>query len=229
MTVPGAGLSCLCMATNRSEEDGGLARCSSLAQVMLLHGQRVLIEGVYDVARVEGSKRLQPATVRLDDGTALLRSYRPVQAEFGFLERRVKLIGSVRSGVDADPTVQQVVAPSVTPEVIELCPGETPWDPIPEQLPVPPLVVASGALGCRAGLWVRAEGVLEAVTHKGGDPWWADARLHLSDGGVVEIPTVPTNHWEPLRGRAVVVTGRVARSPEEATFKLVGPTALESA
>lgn len=217
------------MGNERPGSDDALPTCASLADLMRLDGQRVRLQGLYDVARVEGSKRLQPVTVRLDDGAALLRSYRPVPDELRYLERRVLVVGVVSSGLSADPTVQQVVAPSVSPDQIQLCPGEAAAQWRGAEVPAPPRVADADALAGRAGLWVRAAGTLEAVAAPEDDPWWADARLRLADGAVVEIATVPASRWEPLEGGEVVVTGRVmdAGAGEPRVFELEGPTAVE--
>jgi hypothetical protein len=206
-----------------------LPRCASLADVMSLHGQRVQLQGLYDVARVAGSKRLQPATIRLNDGTSLLRAYRPVPDEFNLLERKVKVIGTVSSGANPDPMVQQVVAPSVRPEQLKLREGEAPYpvDP-PGVLPLPPEARDLDDLAARLGLWVRVRARLDALEAHENDPMWGTATLGLADGGVIRIPMTSTNLWDGLKGQVLRVVGQLAQqAPAPGTpHTLFGPTRI---
>src|SRR5215212_6182760 len=68
-----------------SQERDKLPLCASRADVERLSGKRVRVEGFYEVEPTPGGKRLQAATINLPDGTRLVRSYRPVPEELGFL------------------------------------------------------------------------------------------------------------------------------------------------
>ena len=150
----------------------------SMMELRRYDGQAARVEGRYEVSPVTGSKRLQPVVIVLDDCTRLLRAYRPVPAEFRFLERRVHLYGRAGTSAGHDPHVQQVEAPQILEvERLDLAPGETPVDPVPSELPCPPRASNAAELRARLERWVRVVGVLERFEELEDESFWGRAHI----------------------------------------------------
>ncbi|HEY3356822.1 MAG TPA: hypothetical protein VGQ83_26460 [Polyangia bacterium] len=225
-TAPAAGPAPAAAAAPRSGT-AALPRCASRADVERLHGQRVLIEGRYEVEPVPGGKRLQAAAIVLPDRTRLVRAYRPVPEELVYLDRRVIVVGRVFRDAGVGAQEQQVLAPHVRPERIELAPGETPQPvAVPTELPSPPVVRTGPELDAHDDRWVQAFGRLTALKAHDEDPMWANATLALMDGAEVRVRTVVRSRWEPLVGSAVTVVGLAGRAPAGEARGLGGRTAL---
>ncbi|MBW2702328.1 MAG: hypothetical protein JRF33_16030 [Deltaproteobacteria bacterium] len=209
--------------TGDSVED--LPKISSLEQLREHAGVMARIEGRYDVCPVAGSKRLQPVVIVLDDGTRLLRAYRPIPSEFGFIDRRVHLTG--RAGLDSgqDEHVQQVEAPQIL-EVsqLELAPGEKALNPVPDSLPAPPRVVDAEGLALRRNLWARVVGNLALLEEKPNESFWGRAEIELEDASLLTRDPVPMSRWADLRGRQISAVGRVEET--DAGWSLVGMGAI---
>lgn len=179
----------------------------TLAEIEPHFGRPIRVIGRYDVAPVALGKRLQPVEIVLDDGTRFIRAYRPVAAELRLLERRVVVDGRFYPDAHQPPDVEQVMAPHVEPERIELAPGEKPA-PAAGGLPAPPLVEDAAGLRARDDRWAMVHGRLDSVTPRPGDDLWADAVLELADGAVVDVPGVSLATWERLSGAEITVVGR---------------------
>ena len=206
-----------------SQPAAELPRCASAADVERLHGRRVIVEGRYEVEPVPGGKNLQAAVIVLPDGTRLVRSYRPVPAEFGLVNRRVVAVGTVYRDAGEDATAQQVRAPHFRPERVDLAPSESPYSPTPPtELPAPPVVATARDFDAQADRWVQAWGTLVRVTPHQEDAMWANAVVKLTDGTEVSLRAVTRSRWERYLGAAVTVIGRaVAPVPGEAGRRLV--------
>jgi hypothetical protein len=205
-----------------------LPRCLSAADVERLSGRRVIVEGRYEVEPVPGGKRLQAASIVLPDGTRLVRSYRPVPAEFDLVNRRVVAVGTVYRDAGEGATVQQVRAPHFRPERINLAPSESPtYATPPTELPAPPVVAAARDFDAQADRWVQAWGTLVRVTPHQEDPMWANAVVKLTDGTEVSLRAVTRSRWERYLGAAVTVIGRAVPSvPGESGRRLVDRTTV---
>jgi hypothetical protein len=200
-----------------------LPRCASAADVERLHGQRVVVEGRYEVEPVPGGKRLQAVVIVLPDGTRLIRSYRPVPAEFGLVNRRVVAVGTVYRDSGEGAHVQAVGGPHFRPERVDLAPSESPYSPnVPAELPPPPVVANAREFDALADRWVQAWGTLVRVTPHQEDPLWANAVVKLTDGTEVSLRAVTRSRWERYVGEGVTVIGRaVPAVPGEAGRRLV--------
>jgi hypothetical protein len=185
-----------------------LPRCASAADIERLHGRRVIVEGRYEVEPVPGGKRLQAALIVLPDGTRLIRSYRPVAEEYGFVNRRVLAVGTVYRDAGEGPEVQQVRAPHFRPERIDLASGEAPYPTRPTELPPPPVVATAREFDTHADRWVQAWGTLVRVTPHQEDGLWANAVVKLTDGTEVHLRAVARSRWDRHVGEAVTVIGR---------------------
>ena len=87
-----------------------------------------LYEGVLDIDRASGGKRLQGTWLQREGRETMAISYRPQPEYFQYVEKRVKIIGE---RYRPDPMAQQISTPHLIVHSIELAEGETPWDPIP--------------------------------------------------------------------------------------------------
>lgn len=216
---PAPKTSCLTAGASSSSASGELPTCASRADVDRLHCQRVRVEAIYDVDPILGRKG-QPAHLILPDGTMLIREYRPVVAELGFVDKRVVAIGTVARDADQSADVQQMLGPHFSPERIELAPGESPYPVTPTSRPPPPRVSTEEALARRRGLWVQVVGRLGSITPEPDSSSWASAEITVDGGMRVAASSVPLGIWERHRGVEITVVGKVARS---------GPPVLEGA
>jgi hypothetical protein len=205
-----------------------LPRIENMSDLQAHAGKRARIEGRYEVAPIAGSKRLQPAVVVLADGTRLLRSYRPLPAEFGFLERRVVVIGRAWTDANQGPDVQQVMAPHVAPDSIALAPGETAWSPVPTELPPPPRVTDRAGHLRHDQRWILLVGRLERLDTKPSEAFWSDAVYRLADGSQVHHATVADSRWRPHLGKTVSVVARagITGSAQTGRLWLTGMSAI---
>jgi hypothetical protein len=191
----------------------GLPKCASSADVDRLHGQTVRIEALYDVDPSPGGKGLEAARLLLDDGTELVRSYRPVPEELGLVEKRVIAVGKVYRDAGQAEHIQQLMAPHFYPDRIEIAPGETKIDPPPAERPLPPQITRAADLAGRRHRWVRATGTVESLTPKG-DSDWSEGKLKLASGDVIAIDNVYHRHWKELVGTEISVVAKVLSAGE---------------
>ncbi len=217
MTILAAALlatGCPNEAARRTEDrtmsrgDESLRAVTTMDDVRRHAGERARIEGRYEVTPIAGSKRLQPAVIVLADGERLIRSYRPRPEEYRFLDKRVVIVGIARTDAGQPSNVQQVMAPHIEPETIELAPGETPWPTPPTELPSPPLVSRAQDFRGLHDRWVRIAGVLTSVTERPNDSFWSDAVYTLPDGTRVSQAGVATSRWKKHQGTEVTVVAR---------------------
>lgn len=192
-----------------------LPRCASKADVERLHGQTVRVEALYDVDPSPAGKGLEAAYLLLDDGTALVRSYRPVVDELGFVERRVIAVGKVYRDAGQADHIQQLMAPHFYPDRIELAPGEAKITPPPTERPAPAKAERVADLAGRKLRWAQVTGTLEALTPKE-DTAWSEGRLKLASGEAVALSSLYTIHWKELVGTEITVVGKVIATGEKA-------------
>ena len=189
------------------------------------YGDVVDREGVYVVAPLSGSKRLQSVSLRFDDGEVWVRAYRPIAEELQYADKRVRVRG--RPYVNS-PLVQSVDATHFELQSIELAPGETAYDPPPTQIPAPPQVEDGAALRARVGLWAHCVGTLEALQAPGEDdaPWWGRGRLRLSDGSEVALRFISWSEGPPALQTGALVTALGPVQLEDGQLALGGPLRL---
>jgi hypothetical protein len=199
--------------TESSKSAAALPKCASRADVDRLHGQKVRVEALYDVEPSPGGKGLEAAYLLLDDGTELVRSYRPVEAELGFVEKRVVAVGTVYRDAGQAEHIQQLMAPHFYPDHIELAAGETKVEPPPAKRAPPPTIASVAELASRSRRWVQVTATLEGLTAKG-DTDWSEGRLKLANGDTIVIPTVYHRHWRELVGTEITVVGKVIATGE---------------
>jgi hypothetical protein len=214
-----------CVLLSMSDEASGdtavppadqLPRCASRADVDRLHGQKVRVEGRYEVDPVPGGKKLQAATIVLDDRTRLLRSYRPVEKELHLVDRRVIVVGTVFRNAGQPAHHQQVMAPHVYPDSITLATGEKGIEPAPTELPAPPLVRTFEELERRDDRWVRLQLVLPDEEAKG-EGMWVSPEVRLAGDHWVALQMMAKSTWTKLRGKEVTVFGRVSLAKSKST------------
>jgi len=198
----------------------GLPRVRVLADIAAHGGQRVIVEGFYEVDRLGKGKGGYLTWIVLADGTRISRSYGARKEEMGFVERQVRVTGVLTAG-PPDPMMQSLMAPHIRVEKIELAPGQT-LGPDTE-IPVPPMASSSPALGARVERWVQIVGTIERLdpsTHSFAGR--VDAILKLGDGTLVRVEDAVEKSYAPLRGKQVTVIGRL--SMEKGT---PGPYAID--
>jgi hypothetical protein len=199
-------------AGSKSSSDG-LPKCASRADVERLHGQKVRVEALYDVTPVPGGKDLEAAYLVLDDGTELIRSYRPVAEELGLVEKRVIAVGTVYRDAGQADHIQQVMAPHFYPDRIELAEGEAKINPPPTERPPPARITRASELVGKKQRWVLVTGTLEGLTPQGnGD--WSEGRLKLPSGDAITVAHVYRPRWEELVGAEITVVAKVLATGE---------------
>jgi len=124
-------------------------------------GERTEFEALYRIAPSPAGKRLQEVVLVRDDGESWIRSYRPVAEEYQYQEKRVTVIG--RPYVNS-PYVQSVGGTHFELETIALAPGETPYDPLPTELPPPPLARTAEAARALSGWYAVCVGTRQGET-----------------------------------------------------------------
>ena len=171
------------------------------------YGPRVVVEARYLVEPAPGGKRLQAGLLRLDSGEEWILSYRPAQDMLPFFEKRVVVEGRTYT---PSPNVQHVMGTHFELESIALAPGESPHDPTPQTLPVPPLVSSLAALVARRWRWVHVQGILTALTPEPSSARWGSAVLQLDSGEQLELQGLRlSDEVRALQGQAVTAMGRV--------------------
>lgn len=142
-----------------------------------IFGEPVQREALYVVAPFAAGKQLQAVELQFDDGTSWIRSYRPVQDELQYVDKRVVVRGRP---YENSPYVQSVGGTHFELEHIELAEGETARDPIPTVLPAPPPVRTATEAEARVGRWAHVLGTLTSSTPDG-DGTWHEGVLTLAD------------------------------------------------
>jgi hypothetical protein len=149
------------------------------------YGAEVTREAHYTVAPWAGGKRLQAVVLRFDDGEEWIRSYRPVADEFQFADKRVVVTGRPYTN---SPNVQSVYGTHFEVRTIDLAPGETPYSPLPSELPAPPQVRDLAGIEARTGRWAHVIGDVETMSDPARDDRWSHhGRLRLESGEAVEF------------------------------------------
>jgi len=162
----------------------------------------------------------------LPDRTRVLRAYRPVSEELGFVDRRVIVVGIILRDAGEGPAVQQVLAPHVRPERIDLAPGEPRPRVAVTELPSPPVAATAAAFDARDDQYVQAWGRLVELRRHDEDAMWANATLALKDGTTVVARAVVHARWEPLLGTPVTAVGLAGRAAGEEPRRLSGRVAV---
>lgn len=186
--------------------DLALPRVRVLADIAAHSGQRVVVEGMYEIDRLGKGKGGHLTWLVLADGTRISRAYGAVQGELGFVERQVRATGLLTAG-PPDSKLQALMAPHLRVESIDLVSGTKG----PDEIPSPPLASASPGLAMRSDRWVTIVGLLErldAPTHAFSGR--ADAVLKLSDGAFVRVEDVMRVDWTPHLGKTVTTIGRLS-------------------
>jgi hypothetical protein len=197
------------------ESGNSLPECKSYIDIENNYGSVCRVNGLYTVNPIAGGKRLQPAVITLDDGTDLLRSYRPVQEEFGFIGKRVVVTGTVYTDAGQPPEVQQVMSPHIYPESITLAPGEVPHDTTPDTLPTPPLVESATAVTGHQGKWVSLYATLESLSKREDETTWSDCRLRFADGSRLIVEWVSHTRLQKYIPGEITLTLRVSEVTTE--------------
>ncbi len=182
-----------------------LPRVRVKADLAKYDGMRAVVEGIFEVDPVVQGKKAQLASIVLSDGTRVVRSYSPIQADLPLIGRHVMATGVVTKG-PPDPMAQAVMAPHVKVESLVLAPGETPITPAPSVVPTPPMASSSAALVPHADRWVVVVGDVDKVGPSASAPM-SEATLRLSDGSLLLLPFVREKDFAPHLGKQVTVIG----------------------
>ncbi len=190
------------------DDRASLPRVRTREDLAANDGRRVALEGFYDVQRIRWGKGGEIVTVRLVDGTEVIRATSVVRDELGWVERKVLAIGVVHAGPPPGPA-QAILAPHVAPERIEAADGlPSPAAP-PAEIPAPPFFSSSAPLAARVDRWAQIGGTLEAIVPHGADPGARDAHVRLGDGALLRVERVHEPDWASHLGRTVTVIGRL--------------------
>lgn len=153
-----------------------------------IFGERVRREARFVIDPIMGSKRLQAVSLQFDDGDAWILRYRPRPEDLEWVDKRVVVTGRP---YENSPEVQSVMATHFELETLELAPGERPHDPIPTELPSPPMVKTPDELAACVGQWVQLVGMLIEVGPMPDVSFWQRGRVVLADGTAVEVSPLP--------------------------------------
>lgn len=121
-------------------------------------GELTSFEALYRIAPSPAGKRLQEVVLVRDDGESWIRSYRPIAEEFQYQDKRVVVTGRPYTN---SPYVQSVGGTHFELQSIELAPGESAYDPLPTELPPPPLARSLEAAQAQAGWYAVCVGTRE--------------------------------------------------------------------
>ena len=169
------------------------------------YGPPVEVEALYLVEPIPGGKRLQAVLLRLDDGREWIRSYRPVPEELQFFEKRVVVKGRT---YQPSPMVQHVGGTHFELDSIALAASEVPHDPIPTQVPSPPVVEGVADIATRDLLWVQVHGTLEGFQAEESNTFWGDGTMKLLNGETIPLRGLSRSKTEHLVGKPITALGR---------------------
>jgi hypothetical protein len=171
-------------------------------------GDPVEREGLFLMDPIAGSKRLQACTIRFDDGEEWILSYRANPEYYQYIDKRVRVKGRPYW---PSPNVQHVMGTHLQVDLLELAEGETPYDPLPTEMPAPPIIRDGAAFDARVGRWVQCVGTLLSLEPEPDGPYWSRGVLRMEDGAEVTMMGIPSTkeEWRALRGERVTVLGRV--------------------
>ncbi len=189
------------------------------------YGEPVEFEALYVVSPVAGSKRLQGGSLELDDGESWIVSYRPIRSQLQYVDRRVTVRGRPYWN---SPMVQSVGGTHFEVESMELAPGESPYDPLPTELPAPPQVRTLEELRARLGRWrwCHAIGTLVSLRDDPDTTYWHSGELRLADGTPLPLIHIPTRDetFEALLGQEVTILARLIGDGTDTPFQLSAAT-----
>jgi hypothetical protein len=189
-----------------------LPRVRVLSDIAAHHGKRVIVEGTYETDPLFPKRPRKGGNltwVVLDDGTRISRAYGAIPDEFGYVDQRVLVTGTITSG-PPDSKMQALMAPHIQVEQLTLANG-LPAKP-PTEMPAPPVVSAAPALGTRSDRWVQIVGTVSAVG--------PTSTITFADGGIVKVEGCDVAEWTPLSGKTATVTGRVFMEKGAGTYGL---------
>jgi hypothetical protein len=169
-------------------------------------------EGRYEVDPIAGGKRFQGAWLILDDGTRYVLSYRPIPAQFAYVDKRVRVTGRPYTpGRDT----QHMMAAHFQLDTIELAPGEEPYAEVPVRLPAPPMLHTMDEICKHAGRWAQ---IITRLVSLEDDPdtYFSKANLELEDGTLVVALYAAEKLWEPYLGNTITVVSRIEVQPSKA-------------
>jgi hypothetical protein len=181
--------------------------------------------GFLDIDRVAGGKRLQGVWLTKDNGRKLVISYRPQERFFPFVEKRVRIIGSTRW---PDSSRQALQMTHLDVEKIELAPGETPHDPVPDTLLEPPNVDSIDEASRRTDLWVTVVGELVEF-RESCNPLFPDAIVRLKSGEDLVCGWARKVDWEEYLGKSFKVVGIIGIHKDTLAISMGGPYAIGNA
>ncbi len=173
-------------------------------------GSVVEREGWWVVDPIAGGKRLQAVSLLFDSGESWIVRYRVRPDDLQWADKRVRIKGRPYW---PSSEVQHVKATHLEVHDIGLAAGQTAWDPVPTEVPTPPLVRDLASLTPRRGRWVQAAGSLAALVEEEGG-WWSNGRLTLADGELT-LSGIRTS-WATglILGQQITVLGRVTIGDE---------------
>ena len=181
----------------------------------------VEFEARFDIDRTSGGKGFQGSWLEREGQPSLVCSYRPMEEYFAFVDKRVVARGYHYSN---PINVQQIGADHFNLISLKLADGETPREPPPSELPVPPWVDNRAAFEARKGRWVQIFALLEEGKKKK-DKDLYHVTLKIADGTSIRAIIYTHNFtpsWAPRLGTLVSVLG-TAHIREDGTLAISPP------
>jgi len=172
------------------------------------YGDPIEREGLFLMEPIAGGKRLQACTIRFADGEEWILSYRANPEFFQYVDKRVRVRGRPYW---PSSNVQHVMGTHFQVEHLELAEGEAPYDPLPTEMPAPPLVRDGDAFDEREGRWAQCVGTLVSLEPEPDTSYWNRGVLRLADNAEVTMSGIPSSEeaWRAHRGKLVTVLGKV--------------------
>lgn len=203
-------------------------KINNQADIEKYHGQRIYVEGIYEVEPFPGGKGLQAVEIILPDETRLMRSYRPIPREFNFIGKKVGIVGTIYRAGGLPPDVQQVLAPHLSVEKIDMASGQRLEKSPPRKLPPPPEANSEKQLSQMNQRWVQIHGRLASLRRSSDKDNQALAIFWLKDGTRVKVTDLDYGKMNPYLGEMLTVVGKVNLNEKgpRTHFNLVGRHAI---
>lgn len=152
--------------------DGALPDPSDPASMEPRFAPLMTLTARYRIEPTAGGKKLQTVLLVGEDGRLYVRAYRPMPSEYQYADKRVVVAG--RPYVNS-PYVQSVGGLHFEVQSMALAEGEVARDPIPTQIPAPPLARTADVAAAEDGWYAICVGSA------------ADGRFTFVDGGSMGI------------------------------------------
>jgi hypothetical protein len=185
-----------------------LPQITTLEDIKKHAGEQAIIKGRFDVDRIKPIGKGGPFVyIVLSDQTHLVYQYSARhmdRAELAFVDKKVSILGKAYPNANQPPDVQQLMAPHIFPEKIELEVGETPYATAPTEIPALSIAENKAQLEARAGHWVQARGTLSNLQKS---EYWVNATLTLADNTAIQVSSLRESLAKNFDGKSVLLVG----------------------